>query len=81
MVPVKAGEYVLLVCPVMEVPPEAAVYHRYCPFVPPAAVRVNAPVVQEELPVVVGAVGNGLIPITALLVYSSIALGAEILQR
>ena len=34
------------------------VYHRYCPFIPPDAVRITTPVPHDELPDVVGAVGG-----------------------
>ena len=78
MVPVNAGEYVLLVCPVMAVPPEATVYHRYWPFVPPAAVSVRVAALHEEAPVVVGALGGVLIvPVTAVRVLSHVPLLME----
>ncbi len=61
----------LFVCPAMAVPPVATVYHRYCPGVPPAAVRVIELVPQEELLVVVGAMGNvRMLAVTALRVPS-----------
>ena len=43
----------LLVCPALEVPPVAMVYHLYCPAVPPVALSVRLAAVQDEFPVVV----------------------------
>jgi hypothetical protein len=49
------------VCPAMAVPPDATVYQRYCPFVPPDAFRVTEALGKHALaPVVVGAAGNEL---------------------
>ena len=51
--------YVLFVCPAIRTP--ALVYHRYCPAVPPEAVRVTAEDPQAEFPVIPGAAGGELI--------------------
>ena len=46
-----------LVCPVRAVPPLAAVYHRYSPFVPPEALSVSEDELQDAAPVETGATG------------------------
>jgi hypothetical protein len=43
----------------MAVPPEAAVYQRYCPADPPVAEHVGIPVPHCVLFETVGAVGSG----------------------
>ena len=64
-------KYVLLTAPEMAVPPEALVYQRYCPVVPPDAVRVTDPGPHELPAEVAGAAGDGLITaLTAVLVLS-----------
>ena len=54
----------LFTSPAKAVPPDATVYHLYCPFVPPIALKVTLPGKQDSAPVVVGAVGNVLIVAT-----------------
>jgi hypothetical protein len=48
-------------CPATAVPPVATVYQRYCPALPPDAVKVSVPLPQMLAPVAVGAVGKLLI--------------------
>jgi len=68
-------EYVELVCPGIPVPPVAAVYQMYCPFVPPDAVNVTEEFIQPAALVVVGAEGRGLIvAVTGVRVLSHVPL-------
>ena len=54
-----------LTAPDIAAPPDETIYQRYCPLVPPDAVRVTTLVPHDELPVVVGAVGGVFIVATA----------------
>ena len=52
----------------MAVPPEATVYHRYCPAVPPLALNVTAPTPHLAALVVVGAFGATAVDIVKITV-------------
>ena len=45
----------------MAVPPVTTEYHRYCPLVPPAALKLNMVPEHPEVLVIVGGVGNEVI--------------------
>jgi len=63
---------------VIAVPPVATVYHRYCPLVPPDALRIIVDGEQPDAPVVMGAVGTGLmVAITEVRVLSQLPLLME----
>ena len=51
----------LFVSPVMEIPPVAALYHRYCPTDPPDADKITEEDTQPVAAVVTGAIGGVLI--------------------
>ena len=79
MVAVSGGVVkLLLVCPLIAAPPVATVYQRYCPFVAPEALIIIAEGEQPDAPVVVGAVGMGLIvAITEVRALSQVPLLIE----
>ncbi len=53
----------------------AAVYHLYCPALPPLAVNVTADDPHAEAPVTVGAVGTPpIVAVTDVLVLSQVPL-------
>ena len=60
-------------------PPVDAVYHLYCPFVPPEALTTTDDEPQETAPVVSGAVGTVVLicACTAILALSHVPLLAE----
>ena len=65
----------LFTSPAKAVPPEATVYHLYCPFVPPIALKVTLPGKHDSPPVVVGAVGNVLmVAVTGVRALSQVPL-------
>ena len=65
----------------MAVPPVATVYQRYCPLLPPDALSVNAAATQLLEPVVVGAVGVGVMNKPSSKVKTVAAKSPLILQR
>ena len=71
----------LLTSPPIAVPPVAAMYHRYCPLVPPEALSVILAGGQALPPVVVGNVGSILTNNPASVVNTGAAKSPLILQR
>lgn len=62
-----------MVAPPIAVPPVRELYQRYCPAVPPDAVRVTTPVPHNEPPVVVGAgIAELIVATTEVLVLSHV---------
>ena len=62
----------------MAVPPVATEYHRYCPFVPPEALRLMDEGPQAAAGVVVGAEGNGvMVAVTGVRAPSQVPLFIE----
>ena len=71
--------YVLVVSPTIAVPPVATVNQRYCPLVPPEAIKlIEAEGPQAEAGVAVGEVGSGfIVAMTAVLTLSHVPLSMD----
>jgi hypothetical protein len=65
----------------MDVPPDEAVYHLYCPLEPPDAFKVRLADPQLEALEVLGAVGIAFINKPTSLVNTVVARSPFILQR
>lgn len=68
----------LFTSPTIAVPPVATVYHRYCPLLPPDALKIIDDGPQAAADVAVGAVGNGMmVAVTEVRAPSQVPLSME----